>query len=238
MKLIIKEILRKFNRQITVYPDFDSRRRMKIIEANNINLLFDVGANDGAYSKMMREFGYEGKIVSFEPLKEAFEKLNIVASLDKNWLTNNYALGDQNINAIINVAGNSYSSSLLDMNPLHLSTAPESEYTRKEEIQIKTLNTVYSKFYSEGDNLMIKIDTQGYEKFVIDGASNLYNDIKVIQLEMSLTTLYENEMLFKDMINYLDNLNYELFSLESGLNDLKTGRLLQVDGIFVNKKFV
>jgi hypothetical protein len=44
-------------------------------------------------------------------------------------------------------------------------------------------------------------------------------------------------MLFIDMINYLEDKGFQLFSLENGFSDLTTGRLLQVDGIFVKNSF-
>ena len=53
---------------------------------------------------------------------------------------------------------------------------------------------------------------------------------------MSVIGLYENETSFIEMINFLDSKGFELFSLENGFSDSKTGRLLQLDGLFVNKK--
>jgi hypothetical protein len=85
---------------------------------------------------------------------------------------------------------------------------------------------------------MVKIDTQGYEKNVIDGATASLDKIKVFQLEMSIFPLYENEMLYLDMIQYLDNKGFQLFTLENGFSDPKTGQLLQLDGIFVNKQYI
>jgi len=85
--------------------------------------------------------------------------------------------------------------------------------------------------------VMMKIDTQGYEKNVIDGALTSLNRIKIIQLEMSIVPLYENETLFVEMIQYLDNNGFILYSLENGFSNPTTGQLLQVDGIFVNKAF-
>ena len=238
MKKIIKNILKLFGKQLTQYPDHDINRRFKIMNILNINLLFDIGANDGEYSKTIRQYGYQGRIISFEPLKDAFTKLNISSANDENWVINNYALGSENGKIFINVAGNSVSSSILNMTSVHLNNAPESEYIRKEEIDIKTLNSIYNEFYKDHDNLMIKIDTQGYEKLVLEGANELIDKIKVLQLEMALVTLYENESIFTDMLLYLDELGFQLFSLETGFSDLKTGQLLLVDGIFVNKKYL
>lgn len=232
---LVNKLLKKVNLEIKTYPDFDSKRRMQIINNYKIDTLFDIGANCGQYSKNLREMGYNGKIISFEPLKSAFEKLEQVSSGDKKWIVNNYAMGDKNIKSVINVAGNSYSSSILDMLPNHLNSAPESRYINKQEIVIKKLDSIYSSFCSIKNSVMVKIDTQGYEKNVLDGAAKSLKNIKIIQLEMSILPLYENEMLFIEMINYLDKKGFQLSSLENGFADPYTGQLLQVDGIFTQK---
>ena len=121
------------------------------------------------------------------------------------------------------------------MLPEHLKSSPESEYVSKQNIKIKTLDSVFPNFYEEGDNIMLKIDTQGFEKNVILGGENVLSKIRIIQLEMSIVPLYENEILFIEMINFLDSKGFELFALENGFSDKKTGKLLQVDGIFINK---
>ena len=84
---------------------------------------------------------------------------------------------------------------------------------------------------------MVKIDTQGFEKNVIDGAIKNLNNIKIIQLEMSIIELYKGEMLFQQMTQYLEDRGFVLISLENGFSNSTTGELLQVDGIFVNKAF-
>ena len=122
------------------------------------------------------------------------------------------------------------------MLPKHIISAPESEYIAKEKIQIKKMDSIFHLFFEDGDNIMLKIDTQGYEKNVLLGAQDVLSNIKIIQVEMSVVPLYENEILFIEMINFLDSKGFELFSLENGFSDEKTGKLLQLDGIFINKK--
>ena len=233
MKKTVKKILKYWGYQINKYHEED---KLKIINQFSINKLFDVGANIGQYSQYMREIGFNKKIISFEPLKTAYQTLAEVASKDNNWIVNNYALGNENAESMINVSGNSFSSSILNMLPEHINRAPESKYIAKEKIEIKKLDSVFNNYYVEGDKVMLKIDTQGYEKNVILGAGNVLNKISIIQLEMSVIGLYENETSFIEMINFLDSKGFELFSLENGFSDSKTGRLLQLDGLFVNKK--
>jgi FkbM family methyltransferase len=237
MKEIIQRILRKTGFQLEKYPhpDADFIRRLKIINYYSIDTLFDIGAASGQYAIDMRKFGYKGKIISFEPLKNAFKELKDASLKDNNWIVNNYAIGNEDTKSVINVAGNSDSSSILKMLPAHYNIRPKSKYIAQEEIEVKRLDSIFNSFCGKEDRVMIKIDTQGYEKKVIDGATESLKSIIIIQLEMSIIQLYENEMLYIEMINYLDNKGFKLYSLENGFSDQTTGRLLQVDGIFVKE---
>lgn len=235
MRKLIQKILRKNGFQISQFPDEDSAIRMKMMGHFNIDTLLDIGANTGQYAFKMRTVGYQNKIISFEPLKSAFEGLKVAALNDHNWLVNNYALGDEDTTSTINIANNSYSSSILNMLPAHLSSAPESKYVATEEIEIKTIDSIFSTFCTKEESVMMKIDTQGYEKNVLEGATESLDKIKIIQLEMSIAPLYENEMTYLEMIEYLDNKGYQLFNLENGFTDVTTGQLRQMDGIFVQK---
>lgn len=237
MKKLIQKMLKKNGLQINIYPAPDLKRRLKIMNYCNIDTLFDVGANIGQYAKRIRELGYSKRIISFEPLKDAFEVLEKAALKDTKWIVNNYALGNEDGKSVINIAGNSYSSSILNMLPKHLESAPKSMYIAHQEIEIKKLDSIFNSFSNKEDRVMLKIDTQGYEKNVINGAIESLNRIMIIQLEMSIVPLYENEMLFIEMIENLNNKGFQLFSLENGFSNPDSGQLLQVDGLFVNKTF-
>ena len=235
MKKFIKGALRKTGLQIKKYPDHDLKRRCKLMSKLNIEIVFDIGANTGQYSSDLRRLGYSNRIISFEPLKSAFDQLRNKSSKDDYWSVHNYALGNENCINTINVAGNSQSSSILEMLPSHFESAPGSQYIDKQEIEIKRLDTVFDTFDIDREKIMLKIDTQGFEKNVLDGASKVLDKISLIQLEMSIIHLYENETPFMEMISYLDEKGFQLVSLENGFSDINTGQLLQVDGIFVNK---
>jgi FkbM family methyltransferase len=216
----------------------DLKRRLKIIKHLKIDLLFDIGANVGQYAKKMRNLGYNKKIISFEPLNADFEILKRTASRDKCWIVNNYALGDEDTVGFINISGSSDNSSILNMLPKHSESKAGLSYIAKQEIEIKKLDNIFSSFVEGENRVMLKIDTQGYEKNVIDGALESLKRISVIQLEMSLVPLYEGEMLLPEMIKYIENKGFQLFSLENGHYNRQTGQLLQADGIFVNKNLI
>ena len=49
---------------------------INVLESRNIDCIFDVGANSGQYGYFLREIGYKGYIISFEPVSSVFELLN------------------------------------------------------------------------------------------------------------------------------------------------------------------
>ena len=232
MKDAIQKLLSLAGMKVIRYPEADLRRRLLLIDNFRINKILDVGANAGFYAIEMRKLGFKGDIISFEPLKDAFEKLARASSKDARWQAQNIALGDADTESMINIAGNSYSSSLLDMMPAHLESAPESDYINKQAVQVRKLDSIFSQYYKPGDNILLKIDTQGFEKNVLEGAAQSLQKIKGIQLEMSVVELYQGEMLYHEMTGYLKERGFELYSLENGFWNKKTGQLLQVDGIF------
>jgi FkbM family methyltransferase len=230
----LKTWLRKAGFEVTRYTPTSSpvARRMHLLETNGIDLVFDVGANAGQYAASLRECGYGGRIVSFEPLTSAFSRLEASAKADPLWEVVNSGLGDRDERATINVAGNSQSSSLLDMLPAHLKSAPVSAYIGKEEITVSRLDSIFSKYHRQGDRTFLKLDTQGYERKILEGASLSMKDILGIQVEMSIEPLYSNEMPYLEMLGYLAGMGFTLASIEPGFGDPVSGRMLQMDGIF------
>jgi len=208
-------------------------RRKKLFESYKINIVLDVGANTGQFAKQIRnDIGYKGKILSFEPVSRAYKFLEIESKKDPKWEVFHYALGEIDTKRKINISKNLQSSSFLNMLPVHLQAAPMSVYTRNELIKIKTLDSIFENVCSNGSNVYLKIDTQGYEERVIKGAEKSLINIDTIQLEMSLIPLYEGESLFNKMYNILIKKGYSMVSIEPVFLDQNSGKLMQIDGIF------
>ena len=219
-------------RRIQKYPTTDLERRFKLFETFGINKIIDVGANVGQYALLVKELGFSGQIISFEPLSSAFSTLKEVSDKHNNWQAHNYALGNENTETVINISENSFSSSILNMLPQHLKSAPASKFINTEKIQIRTLDSIFDTLHTASDKILLKIDTQGFEKKVLEGAGNSLHKITGIQLEMSIVPLYKSELILEEMITYLKNSGFTLYSLENGFYDQKNGQLLQVDGLF------
>lgn len=232
----LRNTARRFLRQtgfdLVRYANLPTSRRIQLISSHRINLILDVGANTGQYAMHMRQLGYKGRIVSFEPVTSAYNVLAKYASHDGLWNTVNIALGDYDGKAQINIAGNSVSSSILEILPVHVHAAPTSAYVSKEEITVRRIDSIIDEYYHVGERLFLKTDTQGYEQKVIEGATDSLDHIIGIQVEMSLVPLYKGEMSLSEMTTLLSHKGYALMSIEPGFRNLSTGQLLQVDGIF------
>ena len=235
IKQSLKKAFRKAGYVVSAY-DFKGDSvavRMKFLASMGINLLFDIGANEGQYGAHMRSLGYEGRIISFEPLKSVYGKLKARAEKVPGWETVNCALGSYDGTAEINISKNSWSSSLLDILPAHVESAPDSVYQGKEEVTIRELDSIIEDYYRPSDKLFLKIDTQGFGMEVLQGADKSLDRILGIHMEMSLVPMYKDEPLLGEMATYLHNKGYSLVYIEPEYYNQKTGQQLQVNGLFV-----
>ncbi len=202
------------------------------LKINDIQTVLDVGANTGQYSRGLRKAGFKGRIISFEPASLAYQDLKLRALRDKNWQTFNFALGETNGFSSIHISRHSPSSSILPMTSLHLDASPGSEYMSDEKIEIKTLDSIYDTLGIKGDNVFLKVDTQGYEKQVLDGAMRSLSSIKGIQLELSANELYEGEEIYYSICRFVEERNFRLVRIIPGFTHKGTREMLQFDALF------
>jgi FkbM family methyltransferase len=215
----------------TVYNSKNLRQR-RLFSLLEIDLIIDVGANTGHFAHLCRDIGYKGEIISFEPGAAAHASLLLAAADDPLWtVADRMALGDTTGAAEINISANSFSSSLLPMLPSHLSAAPESRYLHREKVPMRRLDSVLETI-APNRRIFLKLDVQGFEPQVLHGASQILPFTRAVQLEMSLLPLYQGEVLMADMCAVMSAKGFEIWDLESSFRDLRTGRLLQVDGVF------
>jgi len=206
--------------------------RVQRMSRLGVDLVVDVGANIGQYGQDLRTFGYQGKIVSFEPILSAFGILQAVSSADGSWSAVRAALGASSSKMLINIAGNSTSSSLLPMLGRHSAAAPTSEYIGTEEVPVDRLDVLAREQIAESRAPFLKIDTQGYESSVLDGAEDVMDHVVGLEMELSLAPLYEGQTLMMDMIDRMVGLGFRLAGVAPGFTDRATGETLQIDGTF------
>jgi FkbM family methyltransferase len=211
------------------------QRKLEMLRRLGINFVLDVGANTGQYATDLRRIGYKGRIWSYEPLHEAFALLEKAAASDDKWKAINCGCGATASSAAINVAKNSYSSSLLPMLGAHLAFEPNSQYISQEAISICSLDDSVIASLTDDDKLWLKIDTQGYEAEVLKGAPLLLRRVSALEIELSLVPLYRGQLLIDEMMAELYQLGFRLVGVAPVpvFCEPETGYAMQIDGTFV-----
>jgi FkbM family methyltransferase len=231
-----RNILRRTGIELSRYdPALDWKRNfMRQLTSSRVDVILDIGANSGQYAAGLRAAGFEGRIVSFEPLSVPFSELKAKAARDPLWEARRCALGDSDGTISINVAGNSgESSSVLPMLTTHREAFPPANYVGTEEVQMRRLDSVAAEILGPTDVAFLKIDVQGFEKQVLTGGNSTVDRNCVgMQLELSFLPLYEGGMLIREALDIAYSMGFTLTGLSPCFTDLRNGRTLQADGIF------
>jgi FkbM family methyltransferase len=203
-----------------------------------ITVVFDVGAHMGEYAMRLRNLGYQGRIVSFEPQAEAFAALSKRALVDEDWVALHLALGDQEGEQVLNSSRNSWSSSFLPILPHILEVEASIKKVGTERVRIGLLDNIYKNLTNPSDKIFMKIDVQGYEPAVLAGASEFLSCCVAVQLEMALLPSYQGQVLFPEMIDFMRRSGFAPVHFERGFWDGRTGYLVEADGIFVRAEIL
>jgi FkbM family methyltransferase len=234
VRRLIHSALRRFGVDFVRFDAarFPELRRAQFLEDRGVDLLLDVGANDGAFAKELRAVGYRGRIVSFEPQAATFGVLQRSAAEDPLWETVNSAVGFEDGFAELNVAANSSSSSLLAMCERHVASAPDSSYLEVQKVTITRLDSLGPDLLRPAEQTFLKIDVQGFELEVLRGARRTLDCVVGIDCELSFVPLYREAPLFQEVVDFLSERGFGLLALEPVFLDPKNGVLLQVNGLF------
>lgn len=235
IKSTLRRIARSFGFDIVRYDPLNSPNLAlaSMLKEHEVDLVIDVGANSGQFGRALREARYKNRIVSFEPLVSAHSLLERSSAGDSNWLVHApIALGDAPGKSTINVSENSVSSSILPMLAAHSSAAPESTFCSTQPVDIVRLDEVALPYIAGASRTFLKLDVQGYERNVLRGAANILPKIIGVQIEISLLPLYEGQAEYSELIDFMQDKGFQLWSIVPGFRDKSSGRLLQIDGIF------
>jgi FkbM family methyltransferase len=199
---------------------------------SDIALVIDVGANVGQYAERLRDIGFAGRIVSFEPGSAAFVELSRRARKDpSHWEARRKAVGDRPGTSVLRISGNSVSSSLLEPGEEHLRVDPRIATVAHERVPVTTLDDEFAR--ETLTRLWLKLDVQGHELAALRGATGILTACYAVQTELSLGELYRGQSKWLDVCGFLHDRGFVLRYLEPGYQDPATGYLQQADALFL-----
>ena len=207
------------------------------LKGMNIQTILDIGANTGQFASRIHSLLPDAQIYSFEPLSSCCKELRRNMSGVRRFKCFNYALGNENGRCVIYHNDFSASSSLLPMERLHMDAFPYTGNVKEETIEVRRLDDIAGSLELI-DNILIKIDVQGFEDKVIAGGQNTIRKAKILIVETSFETLYRGQLLFDGIYSMLKSQGFVFKGYEESLRNPKDGHILQCDSIFVRQDVI
>ena len=207
---------------------------LSLLQHHRVDLVADIGAHVGAWGERIYQLGYAGRMLSFEPLSWAHAAILKLSSKQQGWtVAPRCAIGDATGEATINISGNGESSSLLPMDQRHLDIAPDSAYVATERVPVLTLDAAMAEHLQSDTRPFLKIDAQGFERQVLDGAPVVLGRAVGLQIELSTERLYTGQDLALGLMQRLAALGFGLHAVWPVIIDGRTARTAQFDAVFM-----
>jgi FkbM family methyltransferase len=215
----ILRLARRFGFYVTRDPDWlayeDRLRRM--LSALRINCVLDVGSYQGDFARLLRQIGYIGLIISFEPVASNFEVLEQARIEDTEWRAHRMALGATKGKAEIQVFSGTTFHSFLPASAYGLKRFPDKmKVERTETVPVERLDNILDELVKDVDDphIFLKVDTQGYDLEVIRGLGTKAAAISALQIEMAVNPIYkEATNSFAEALSYLQLLGFQVSGL-------------------------
>ncbi len=205
-----------------------------LLQLHEIDLLIDVGANCGQFTRLARRLGYTGDIVSFEPLSRYHAELRTAAAADGRWRIFTMAAGSENTVMDLNVAANDVFSSLHAV-----SDAGQARFGAQmaigsvERVQVRTLDSLWPELSGgAARRVLLKTDTQGHDLEVLGGATHVLGSTHALMTEASIQNIYAGTPRFFEITTWLESKGFALsgvFPISHRVEDLA---LVEIDAFF------
>ena len=169
-------------------------------------VVFDVGANNGATIRRLREVFRDPIIHAFEPGRDTFEELRRVTAGLPNLTLNPFALGAARQQREFVEHEFAFNSSFLQPG-----REAEGKTLRTVAVEIRTVDDYCAEHGIEAIDVL-KTDTQGFDLEVIRGAEGMIRAgrVGVIYTEVIFADLYEGQPSLDEFYRHLSDRGFRL----------------------------
>jgi FkbM family methyltransferase len=209
-------------------------RLVKFLNHHGIDLIIDVGANRGQFSKEIFQAGYLGEIVSFEPLPNAHAQLIEAARpFNGRWkIAPRMALSDRAGLAEMQITKSDTSSSLLEPTRKFVETVPRVEVVDRTSVPTERLDVAIKDYLSAAKKIFLKIDVQGFEKQVLDGSKETISIMDGAIVEVCTDRLYSGQSDIAEILEMFSSEKFDLWDINTVFRAPDTLRMAAVDMVY------
>jgi FkbM family methyltransferase len=223
---------------------FDVERRLsaylsqqhvaELLRRYRVNCVLDVGANRGQYGRRLRRIGFEGHIVSFEPVAATFAELQEAAAGDPQWTAYPYALGREDSTASMNVVPGTLSS-LLPATDFGSTRYERLREPSAEDVEVRRLDGILDEVLARvpDPRPYLKLDTQGFDLEAFAGLGDRVGEIVAMQSEVSVVEIYAGMPPMAQALEAYEAAGFEITGLFPVSREAETGRVLEFDCVMV-----
>ena len=241
LKIFIQSLLNKFGyhlsqRQKNVSLSDPYSEQQRLLSNKKVKIIFDIGAADGRTSEHYHQLFPNATIYAFEPLPKSFQKLKDFASDKKYIIPINKALSDKEGEVEFHITALDDASSLLKPQKTGSSFDRHVELDSKIKVKTTTLDVICATYNIEKIDIL-KLDAQGAEILVFNGAKNLLDNhlIELIYSEINFIHIYDEMALLHEITTLLETNDYKLFNLFNLVHN-QSGQISWGDAIFIKSK--
>lgn len=205
-----------------------------VLRSMGVDLVLDVGANIGQFATRLREHGYTGRIVSFEPVPRLADRLRERAKGDPDWLVYGCALGSEDGTAEINASPGTMSS-LLEPNEFGKEWAAELTDVHTEVIPVRRLDSMWEEITAGTANprVYMKLDTQGFDLEAFEGAGERIQQVVALQSEVACLPIYEGMTRLPESLSVYEAAGFEIAGMYPVTYHRQTLRVIEFDMLMV-----
>jgi FkbM family methyltransferase len=206
----------------------------RVIRQRGVGELFDIGANEGQFALRLRQSGYAGRLISFEPQPGPYAALCKLAASDASWECVNLGLGEAPAKLEMHVSGWSVSSSLLPIGRRHVELMPATAEVGTVSVDVVRLDDWVAGRGGLGSGpLFLKIDVQGYEGPVLRGGETTIASADGALVELNFADLFEGQTKYFEVMRHLEQAGLRFCGLFEVNLDPQTRAALWADGLFL-----
>lgn len=229
--LLTRLILQK--RQLVRELENLTHHRTWFIHAG-IGTLIDVGSYIGSFAFAIKMMQPDVRVYAFEPLEENIAQLSLNLRYFSDCQIFPIALGDYSGETEFWRCEFPASSSVLRMGKLHKAAFPHTAGQSRQVVRMAKLDDHLPQICFTG-RVLLKLDVQGFEKQVLEGAVETLKRVDYVLIEVSYQALYEGQALFGDIYGFMRAHGFEYAGDFDTLISPLDGTILQSDALFVSK---